>query len=621
MLENINSPADLKKLNQKELGTLCDEIRDELIKTVSNNGGHLASNLGTVELTVALHRCFDSPKDKIIFDVGHQCYTHKILTGRREQFSTIRKEGGLSGFTRPEESEHDVFVSGHSSTSISAALGLTVANQLKNDDGYVIAIIGDGALTGGLAYEALNNASSFKGKLIVILNDNKMSISKNVGAMSRHLAVIRSRPSYSKFKIGLDGALTKIPLIGKPISSMLRWIKTRLKNLLYNSTIFEKMGFAYLGPVDGHDIGVLENCFEIAKMTRRPPLIHICTVKGKGYSYAEQTPQDYHGVSSGMDIDTGESTVPPSNSFSYEFGKAICELAEKDEKICAVTAAMCQGVGLYDFSKKYPKRFFDVGIAEEHAITFCSGLSKGGYMPVLAVYSSFLQRGYDQLIHDVSIQNLPCVICIDRAGFVGEDGETHQGLFDVPYLNSIPNTKVYSPCCYAQLKADLNMAIRDQEGLCAIRYPRGKQPLIPQKYTIDYEADYQTFGDAEDTAIITYGRVGAFALCAKDELESKGISVNVITLNRIRPIPKEAIKVAMEKKNLLFFEEGSKYGGTAERFASILMTEGYKGNLKIVAVEEQYVPQSSVDSALSKYKLDTKGIVDTVTSFLKGNNR
>ncbi len=620
MLENINSPKDLKKLKQNELGPLCDEIREELIKTISNNGGHLASNLGTVELTVALHRCFNSPKDKIIFDVGHQCYTHKILTGRREGFSTIRTEGGLSGFTRPSESEHDVFVSGHSSTSISAALGLTVANYLKNDDGYVIAIIGDGALTGGLAYEALNNASSFKGKLIVVLNDNKMSISKNVGAMSRHLAVIRSRPSYLRFKIGLDGVLSKIPLIGKPIANMLRWSKTRLKNLLYNSTIFEKMGFAYLGPVDGHDINVLENCFEMAKTTRRPPLIHICTVKGKGYSYAEQTPQDYHGVSSGMDIDTGEC-APSANSFSFEFGKDMCELAKENDKVCAITAAMCEGVGLTEFSKQFPKRFFDVGIAEEHAVTFCSGLSKGGYIPVLAVYSSFLQRGYDQLIHDVAIQDLPCVICVDRAGFVGEDGETHQGIFDVPYLNSIPKTTVYSPCCYAGLKSDLKKTMSAKKGLQVVRYPRGKQPYIPEKYILDYDADYQVFGNNKDVAIITYGRVSAYALSAKDKLSVEGVNVDVIILNRIRPIPEEAISDAMDRQNIFIFEEGSKYGGVAERFSSILMTKGYKGNVNITAVEEEFVPQSSVDNALKKYNLDTDGIYNTVKSFLKGNNK
>jgi len=619
VLENINSPKDLKNLKTEELGTLCGEIREELIKTISKNGGHLASNLGTVELTVALHRCFDSPKDKIIFDVGHQCYTHKILTGRKDKFATIRTEGGLSGFTRPEESEHDVFVSGHSSTSISAALGLTVANHLKNDDGYVIAIIGDGALTGGLAYEALNNASSFKGKLIVVLNDNKMSISKNVGAMSRHLAVIRSRPSYLRFKIGLDVVLSKIPLVGKPTAKMLRWFKTRMKNLLYSSTIFEDMGFAYLGPVDGHDINVLENCFEMAKTTRRPPLIHICTVKGKGYHFAEQTPQDYHGVSSGMDIDTGEC-APAANSFSFEFGKDMCDIAKENEKVCAITAAMCEGVGLSDFAKQYPKRFFDVGIAEEHAVTFCSGLAKGGYIPVLAVYSSFLQRGYDQLIHDVAIQDLPCVICVDRAGFVGEDGETHQGIFDVPYLNSIPKTTVYSPSCYAQLKCDLKRAMSAEKGLQVVRYPRGKQPYIPEKYTLSYDADYQVFGDNSDIAIITYGRVSACALTARDELQKDGVSVDVIALNRIRPIPEDAIIDAMNRKNIFFFEEGSKYGGVAERFSSILMTKGYKGNVSITAVEEEFVPQSSVNSALAKYKLDSNGIVNVVKSFLKGNN-
>ncbi len=484
-LEQIKSPRDVKALKEEQLTCLCDEIRDVLMKTVSENGGHLASNLGVVELTVALHRCFNSPEDKIVFDVGHQCYTHKLLTGRSQEFSSLRKQGGLSGFTRPCESEHDQFVSGHSSTSVSAALGLSVAGQLQNQNYYTVAVLGDGALTGGMVYEALNNAGRVLGnRLIVILNDNKMSISHNVGAMARHLSDIRTRPGYFKVKEGFADFLRKIPLVGKRLYHWLFKLKTLIKNGMYNSTIFEDMGFTYIGPIDGHDLTKLENCMKLAKQTHRPALIHLCTCKGKGYTPAEQTPQDFHGVSSGMDLNTGECK-PATSSFSHVFGETLCHLAREDSRICAITAAMCDGTGLSNFAKEFPNRFFDVGIAEEHAVTFASGLSKGGMVPVVAIYSSFLQRGYDQLIHDVAAQGVKVILCVDRAGIVGEDGEMHHGLLDASYLRTVPGAKIYSPYNFKQLKSALKQAVNEEGSLIVIRYPRGSQHSALTKHSFE----------------------------------------------------------------------------------------------------------------------------------------
>ena len=398
VLDRVNSPKDLKKLNDNELEELCSDIRELLINTVSKNGGHLASNLGVVELTVAMHKVFNSPNDQIVFDVGHQCYTHKILTGRKDKFSTLRTENGISGFTRPVESEHDIFSSGHSSTSISSAVGLARAKQIKGEKGKVIAVIGDGALTGGLAYEALNNSGNDNSNLIVVLNDNNMSISKNVGSMAKNLTTIRTSKRYVK-----------------------------IRKVVYKSTFFEDLGFRYYGPIDGHDIDLLVDVFNAAKAHNHSVLIHVNTVKGKGYYPAEKNPTQFHGIGK-FDINTGEPKSSGKN-FSAAFGEVMCKFAQKDSRICCVTAAMAEGTGLCNFAKQYPKRFFDVGIAEQHAVTFSSGLARNGLVPVFAVYSTFLQRSYDQLIHDVAMQNLKVIFAIDRAGFVGEDGESHQGVF------------------------------------------------------------------------------------------------------------------------------------------------------------------------------------------------
>ena len=480
LLNKIESPDDLQALSLKQMDELCGEIRDLIIKTVSDNGGHLASNLGVVELTVALHRVFHSADDKIVWDVGHQAYTHKILTGRRDRISTIRTKDGLSGYPNRAESSYDPFNTGHSSTSISAALGIASAKMISGQPGHVIAVIGDGALTGGLAYEGLNNAGRFPKNLIVILNDNKMSISRNVGSMARYLAHIRTKPGYFRVKGNLETFVDHIPLIGTPIHHFISKSKAALKQVLYDNTIFEDMGFYYYGPFDGHNLKQLIDVLENAKNIDHPILLHVLTQKGKGYPFAEQNPGTFHAISS-FDIETGKSESSGEN-FSSVFGTHICNLAARDDRICAITAAMQLGTCLTGFAKQFPTRFFDTGIAEEHAVTFAGGLAAGGMLPVFAVYSSFLQRGYDQIIHDVALQRVKVVFAIDRAGLVGEDGETHQGIFDAAFLNSVPGISVYAPAYYDELYFAFNQALYHCDGTAAVRYPRGRQMFRPYDF-------------------------------------------------------------------------------------------------------------------------------------------
>lgn len=606
-LDKINSPDDVKKIDKKELPVLADEIRSVLIDTVSKNGGHLASNLGVVELTIALHRVFNSPKDKIIWDVGHQTYTHKLLTGRYKDFSAIRQESGLSGFSNPDESEHDIFFSGHSSVSISQALGVATANSINNDKHTTVAVIGDGALTGGLAYEALNNAGRVGKRLIVILNDNEMSISKNVGSVARYLAVIRSKPGYFKLKARTERFLNHIPLIGKKLSARIFKTKTKLKNLIYKSTFFEDLGFRYMGPIDGHNIDQLCEALEGAKLVNNVPvLLHINTVKGKGYDFAEKAPSEFHGISK-FNINTGEPIYSGKN-FSSEFGDFLCDAASKDKRICAVTAAMSLGTGLNEFSSMYPKRFFDVGIAEEHAVTFSAGLARGGMLPVFAVYSSFLQRCFDQLVHDGTMQGLHMVLAVDRAGFVGEDGISHQGILDASFLNSIPGITVYSPTTYAGLRHCFVNALYHSAGLVAIRYPRGQEKPIPEN--IDFVSEnYDIYGSKNaENVIVTYGRIFSHACVARDRLSENGKDFSVIKLNRIKPIDEEAVKTVMNSKNIFFFEEGIKNGGIGETFGAVLSENGYKGNYRLTAVNNEFVEHASVSRLYEKYSLDADGM-------------
>ena len=607
-LGKVNSPADVKKLNNDELKVLCAEIRDCMINTVSENGGHLASNLGAVELTVALHRCFNSPEDTIVFDVGHQCYTHKLLTGRYADFNTLRKENGISGFMKPEESIHDPFITGHSSTSVSSAFGACITNEITGKDGFTVAVLGDGAFTGGMVYEALNSVSKRNSRLIIILNDNKMSISKNKGALAKHLSAIRTRKDYFKFKSGVERFLKKIPLIGKPLRALVFNIKLMFKNAIYNSNIFESLGFYYMGPVDGHDLQKLTEIFEISRGLNRPVVIHTKTVKGKGYAPAEHNPGDFHGVSR-FCKETGELPESTAN-FSRVFGEKLCALAEKDESICAVTAAMTSGTGLQGFSEKYKSRFFDVGIAEEHAVTFSAALAKSGLKPVFAVYSTFLQRGYDQIIHDAAIAGLPLTLAVDRAGFVGDDGETHQGLFDVSFLSSIPGVTIYAPSDFNELREMLEARLRAPFGVAAIRYPRGGEPEF--KAPRVKHNGYSIFGDGNSTTcIVTYGTLTAEAVNACLELSDFGIKADVLKLDIIWPLPKEVILLLMNYKNVLFFEEGILSGGIAEKVGFMLMESGYKGNYKATAVTG-FVKQASVSVQKRNNNLDKDSIIRLV---------
>lgn len=606
ILSWVNSPKDIKKLNTDELNDLCAEIRELLISTVSKTGGHLASNLGVVELTVALHKVFNSPVDQIVFDVGHQCYTHKILTGRKNEFSTLRTEGGISGFTRPVESEHDIFSSGHSSTSISAAVGLARAKQIKGEKGKVIAVIGDGALTGGLAYEALNNSGNDNSNLIVILNDNNMSISRNVGSMAKNLTTIRTSPRYVTFKSKIQRGLARIPKIGTQISRTFTYINSKIRKKIYHATFFEDLGFRYYGPIDGHDIDALIDVLKAAKAHNHSVLINVNTVKGKGYNPAEKNPTQFHGIGK-FDINTGEPKSSGKN-FSSTFGETICKFAEHDGRICCVTAAMAEGTGLCEFADKYPQRFFDVGIAEQHAVTFSSGLAKNGMIPVFAVYSTFLQRSYDQLIHDIAMQGLKVIFAVDRAGFVGEDGESHQGVFDTAFLNSVVGLTIYAPSFYNELGAMLYESIYKTDGASAIRYPRGNERYMPENYEYNHQS-YSVFGDkSADNCIVTYGRLFSECCQAYENLDNTCL----VKLNKIKPIDESVVNELKLCKDIYFYEEGIRSGGIGETFASILLKNDIKAEFHHIAVNDEFIKQASVDSQLKHYKMDCQSIIEEV---------
>ena len=615
ILENLKSPADVKKLNYEQTLTLADEVRDTIISTVSKTGGHLASNLGAVELTIALHKAFDSPDDKIIWDVGHQVYTHKLLTGRYENFGTLRTEGGISGFSRPNESEHDIVYSGHSSVSISTALGIAAANKVNGKKNYAVAVLGDGALTGGLIYEAINNAGRMKdARLIIVLNDNGMSISKNVGNLAKRLAVMRSRTGYYKLKAFAEKALSKLPLIGKPLANKFFKLKTNVKNAMYQSNFFEDFGVTYMGPIDGHNISQLCNAFEGAKIINGPVLVHVNTIKGKGYSPAETNPSAFHGVPP-FDVEEGE--LPQSkNNFSEKFGEFLFNQAAKDKRICAITAAMSLGTGLKRFSNVYPDRFYDVGIAEEHAVPFALGLAKGNMVPVFVVYSTFLQRCYDQLMHDCALQDTKMIIAVDRAGIVGDDGETHNGIYDTAFFNGIPNITVYSPSYYADLNNAFVNAIYHSEGPSVIRYPRGSEPAMPAGYTCSGNT-FDVFGDEDaELAIVTYGRIFGDAYKVYEKLNAEGIKVKIVKLNVIVPIPEEAVEALKNVKKIFFFEEGIRSGGVGESFGSVVLENNLKPDFVHTAFPDCFVAQGKISSVLNKYKLDFDGMYNTIKESL-----
>ncbi len=609
-LEQIHSPDDIRKMTPSELEALCALLRKTLIQTVSRTGGHLSSNLGVVELTVALHKMFDTPRDRIVWDVGHQCYAHKLLTGRYSRFDTLRQTGGISGFPKPEESEYDTFIAGHSSTAVSAANGMAKAKTLSGDGGYVVAVLGDGAMTGGLAYEGLSNAGRSSDRLIVVLNDNRMSISKNVGFVARHLATLRSRPRYVRFKMGVSNLIARIPLIGKPIQRLIVWVKSRLKNALYHSsTLFEEMGFYYLGPVDGHNLHDLTIALQTAKNLSRPVLLHVETVKGQGYSFAMQNPDTYHGVS-GFDIETGK-TPPSSKSFSSSMAEGLCRLAQEDLRICAITAAMKSGTGLTRFAERFPIRFFDVGIAEEHAVTFASGLATGGMLPVFAVYSTFLQRCYDQILNDTSIMNNHIVLAVDRAGIVPDDGETHQGVFDVPFLTTIPHVTIYSPSTFAELDICLKQALYDASGIAVVRYPKGGELPGCEGFEPDYKPYTHLKNPKARTLLITYGRLFSHALIAARELSSAGMPVSLLKLTRIWPLPEECEAIVGEYDRVFFFEEGSRQGGIGQHLQSRLLEASFRGDFHLQAIDA-FLPACSVSTGFRRTGLDVDGMMKTV---------
>ena len=612
ILPDIKKPADIKKLSIEQLTELSDEIRKTLINTVSETGGHLASNLGVVELTIALHKVFNSPHDKIVWDVGHQVYVHKLLTGRYDRFSTLRQYGGLSGFPSPDESEHDTFFSGHSSTSVSAAYGIATANKLKGNKHHAIAVIGDGAFTGGLVYEALNNAGREKSKLIVILNDNDMSISKNVGSLATHLAVIKARPSYFRMKDKTERMINKIPFIGVKLSNSIFKLKTSIKRALYkSSTMFEDLGFRYMGPIDGHNIEILTDALEAAKEANYPILLHLKTTKGKGYNFAELEPSVFHGISK-FDIVTGEFHSA-GTSFSNEFGKLMCHFAANDKRVCTVTAAMSLGTGLNYFEQQFPDRFFDVGIAEEHAVTFCSGLSKGGMVPVFAVYSAFLQRSYDQLVHDASLQNLKMIIAIDRAGFVTGDGETHHGLLDVPFLNTIPGITVYSPTYYAEMNNAFVKALYHDPAVVAVRMFKGAEPEPPEDF-IPSGNDFDVYGDSgADISIVTYGRLFDAAVKAKNILSQNGINIKIIKLTKIKPVNEHVVEECLNCNNVFFFEEGELNGSVAQIFNMMLDNLNFTGKYIIKAVENKFVQHATDILLLKEFGFDAESMAKFIT--------
>ena len=606
LLDSIHSPADVRALPEGQLPQLCHELREFLVKSVSQTGGHLASNLGAVELTVAIHRIFDTERDRLVFDVGHQCYVHKILTGRRERFDTLRRLDGLSGFPKPRESVHDAFIAGHASNSVSVALGMARARTLTGMDHSVLALIGDGALTGGLAYEGLNNAGASGEPLIVILNDNGMSIDPNVGAMPSHLARLRSRPAYYHFKKWYRSLFGSRPM-GNPLYRFNHQVKTSLKKTLFpGSTLFEDMGFTYLGPVDGHDLSRLCDTLSWARELDCPVVVHVHTIKGKGVSFAERNPDMYHGVGP-FDPETGLLNKTGEETFSTVFGRALTDFAREDARVCAVTAAMADGTGLSGFAKTFPDRFFDVGIAEGHGVSMAAGMAAQGLLPVFAVYSTFLQRSYDMLIHDVALEKLHVILGVDRAGLVGADGETHHGCFDPLFLPALPGYTVLCPASFAELRQMIRTALFELDGPVAVRYPRGGegayQDNVSDKPLVRLRA-------GKDVTLLTYGILVNQALAAAALLEGRGIQAEVLKLNRIAPLDGEALAGFFEETDiLLVLEDCFGAGCVGQRVAAILTGEGRAPKRLILRnLGRSFAPEGSVPQLEERFGLDAAAV-------------
>ena len=614
-------------MSVKELNDLAAEIRTKIIGTVSETGGHLGSNLGLVETTLVLHKLFDFPSDKLLFDVGHQCYTHKLLTGRLERFDTLRQSGGISGFTNRFESDYDTLTAGHSGSSISAALGIAMANKLENKDAYTVCVVGDGSFTNGMIYEALNNCNNKELRLIILLNDNEMSISQNVGSLANYLSKIRSSGKYYRFKRNFQKILRKIPKIGEFSIYFTRRLKNAAKSFFYKQPFFEALGVKYLGPVDGNDIERLQVVLEEAKKSTCCTLVHIKTKKGCGYKYAEDKPESYHSVGA-FDPDEGVA-VPGGNDYSSVFGKALCAHAAKDERICAITAAMRDGTGLRTFSEQFPERFFDVGIAEEHAVAFAGGLAVSGLLPVCALYSTFAQRTYDQLIHDVALQKLHMVLALDRAGFVAGDGETHQGVFDCSFLSEIPGVEIYAPDSFEELETALTNALAGT-GISVLRYPRGGMSTYDRTAFVPFSAQSASYfsvcdrfsSQTPELALVTYGKETAQVFAAAESLYKKGLSMRIIKLFRVFPVKEYAsfLSVALNGiPRILFAEEGIETGGIAHQIVSELALMHCTPEFCIHAVSSEFLPHGSYDYLLRHCRLDAESLAEDAFVFVGKN--
>lgn len=618
ILDRINEPNDIKKIKPEEYKLLAKDIRRFLVDRISKTGGHLASNLGVVELTMAMHICLDFPEDKLVWDVGHQAYTHKILTGRKNEFDTLRMYEGMSGFPKRKESNCDSFDTGHSSTSISAALGLAKARDMKGDHNKVFAVIGDGALSGGMAYEALNNAARMRTNMVIVLNDNNMSISENVGGMATYLGKIRTNNKYIGLKDDVEVALRKVPKVGDVLVDKIKKSKDSLKRLVIPGMLFEDMGLTYIGPIDGHNIDQLITAFNTAKKVNKAVIVHVITKKGKGYKKAEQNPLKYHGVDP-FDVKSGEFyKVKKDRSYTDVFSEKLIDLAKDDERIVAITAAMPSGTGLNKFYEAYPNRFFDVGIAEEHAVTFAAGLASQGIKPVVAIYSTFLQRAFDQILHDVCVGNLPVIFAIDRAGIVGSDGETHQGIFDISYLSAIPNLTLLAPKSGKELESMLEYAVHFQ-GPIAIRYPRGGayQGLEEFNAPIEYKKSEVLYRE-EDIAILAVGSMVETAAIVRDKLKEEGYGVTLVNVRFISPFDSEIVdELVNNHHTIITMEENVKTGGYGQMIAGYLEDHNMKATRLIhIAIPDEFIPHGDPKILKEKIGLDSNSIMNRVKAKL-----
>ena len=615
MLEKINSAEDIKKLNTEEQKKLAEEIRKYILEVVSKNGGHLASNLGVVELTIALHTVFDLPKDKVVWDVGHQTYVHKIITGRREELKNIRKLNGIAGFPKTNECEADCFNTGHSSTSISAALGMARARDIKKENNHVLAVIGDGALTGGMALEALNDAGCSKAKLTVILNDNEMSISKNIGGINMLLSKLRTRRTYTKSNISGKKIISKIPVIGKPTVKIVQRMKRSIKQLVIPKMFFEDIGFRYLGPVDGHNIAELERMLKISKELDGPVLLHVLTKKGKGYKIAEENPDKFHATGP-FDIETGKPKKAKGDDYSKIFGNKLVELAKKDNRIVAITASMKDGTGLGKFQKEFPDRFFDIGIAEQHALGLAAGMAKDGVIPVVPIYSSFYQRAYDQVIHDIALQNLPVVMCVDRAGIVGADGETHQGQFDMSFFRLVPNLTIMAPKNFKELEDMLEFAVNLNKPV-VIRYPRGGQGKeeIESNEKIEL-GKAEILKQGNDITILAIGKTVEKAQIVAKMLEKENISAEVINARFLKPLDKETIKASIEKtRRIITLEDGTIINGLGTAAKELIVDENLENiEVRNYAYPDNFIQHGTVDELEKLYGQDAESIANDIVN-------